>query len=250
MSKPAHAHVSCRNSEIYNHEEVKAKYLQGVNIVKDSKSDSAIIGHLYEVRGLALPFQAPGHASGQQPTCSRLWQSQPGFASHSRWLSMHRHAACTRCWEANREDHPDECMCLQQLWWSPLQLTASQCQECMLRWMALCSFTAPQCAVWCLQQKLGDSDELWNALDGIFACVLLDEATGEFMAARDPIGVCSFYWGKGKDGSTWFASEMKALQANCTSFDIFPPVRLLFAPSAPVHAPRMLGEDAACDRRP
>ena len=74
-------------------------------------------------------------------------------------------------------------------------------------------------------QKLGDSDELWNALDGIFACVLLDEATGEFCAARDPIGVCSFYWGRGGDGSVWFASEMKALQAHCVTFDIFPPVR-------------------------
>lgn len=73
-------------------------------------------------------------------------------------------------------------------------------------------------------QKLGDSDELWNSLDGIFACVLVDEATGEFVAARDPIGVCSFYWGKGRDGSTWFASEMKALQAHCETFDIFPPV--------------------------
>ena len=74
-------------------------------------------------------------------------------------------------------------------------------------------------------QKLGDSDELWNALDGIFACVLLDESTGDFVAARDPIGVCSFYWGRGADGSVWFASEMKALQAYCATFDIFPPVR-------------------------
>lgn len=73
-------------------------------------------------------------------------------------------------------------------------------------------------------QKLGDTNEIWNALDGIFACVLVDEAKGEFIAARDPIGVCSFYWGRGRDGSTWFASEMKALQEHCETFDIFPPV--------------------------
>ena len=73
-------------------------------------------------------------------------------------------------------------------------------------------------------QKLGDTNEIWNALDGIFACVVVDEATGEFLAARDPIGVCSFYWGRGKDGSTWFSSEMKALQTHCQTFDIFPPV--------------------------
>ena len=39
-----------RNSEIYNHEELKERYLKGVDIVKNSKSDSSIIGHLYEVR--------------------------------------------------------------------------------------------------------------------------------------------------------------------------------------------------------
>ena len=76
-------------------------------------------------------------------------------------------------------------------------------------------------------QKLGDTNEIWNALDGIFACVIVDEAKGEFIAARDPIGVCSFYWGRGKDGSTWFASEMKALQDHCETFDIFPPVSLI-----------------------
>ena len=76
-------------------------------------------------------------------------------------------------------------------------------------------------------QKLGDTNEIWNTLDGVFACVIVDEAKGEFIAARDPIGVCSFYWGRGKDGSTWFASEMKALQTHCETFDIFPPVSLI-----------------------
>lgn len=159
----------CRNSEIYNHEAIKEQgALKGVRITKDSKSDSAIIGHLY--------------------------------------------------------------------------------------------------------QKLGDGPELWNMLDGVFACVLYDEETNEYIAARsvvcgasvhtccaaatpasrlltaasssdlntahvalrhlyvhmaacrDPLGICPLYWGKGRDGSTWFSSEMKALQSCCTSFEIFPPV--------------------------
>lgn len=74
--------------------------------------------------------------------------------------------------------------------------------------------------------KLGDCDELWSSLDGIFACVIVDERTGEFCAARDPMGICSFYWGKGSDGSTWFSSELKSLQDNCESFELFPPVCL------------------------
>lgn len=75
-----------------------------------------------------------------------------------------------------------------------------------------------------MYDKMGDSNELWSSLDGIFACVLFDERTGEFCAARDAMGICSFYWGKGKDGSLWFGSEMKALQDNCETFDFFPPV--------------------------
>ena len=114
---PAH---SCRNSEIYNHEDVQQQYLPGVSMVRNSKSDSAKPGHLYE--------------------------------------------------------------------------------------------------------KYGDDDKIWNALDGTFACVIWDERTQQFCAARDPIGICPMYWGKDKDGATWFASEMKALQHQCVSFEIFPPV--------------------------
>lgn len=44
-----------RNSEIYNHDVIKAKHLPGVRIVKDSKSDSAIIGHLYQACHLPAP---------------------------------------------------------------------------------------------------------------------------------------------------------------------------------------------------
>ncbi len=73
--------------------------------------------------------------------------------------------------------------------------------------------------------RMGDGDDLWNSLDGIFACVVLDEQTGDFCAARDAMGVCSFYWGRGADGSTWFASELKALQDNCETFECFLPVR-------------------------
>lgn len=113
-------HTYCRNSEIYNHEDVQQQYLPGVNMVRNSKSDSAKPGHLYE--------------------------------------------------------------------------------------------------------KYGDDDKIWNALDGTFACVIWDERTQQFCAARDPIGICPMYWGKDKDGATWFASEMKALQHQCVSFEIFPPV--------------------------
>jgi asparagine synthase (glutamine-hydrolysing) len=84
-----------------------------------------------------------------------------------------------------------------------------------------------------LYQKYGDTNDLWNSLDGIFACVVWDERSGSFCAARDPLGICSLYWGKGADGSVWFASEMKALLTKCTWIDIFPPVRAAPPPPPP-----------------
>ncbi|GJP76363.1 hypothetical protein CLOP_g6819 [Closterium sp. NIES-67] len=66
-------------------------------------------------------------------------------------------------------------------------------------------------------------EELVQDLDGIFAFVLLDTRDNSFIAARDPIGVCSMYIGWGRDGSVWFASEMKALKDECERFEIFPP---------------------------
>lgn len=84
---------------------------------------------------------------------------------------------------------------------------------------------APPRAPHLLRRRYGDSNELWNSLDGIFACVIWDERTGQFCAARDPIGICSLYWGHAEDGSVWFASEMKALQTKCKTVSYFPPVR-------------------------
>lgn len=49
-----------------------------------------------------------------------------------------------------------------------------------------------------------------NKIQGDFAFVISD---GEnFLAARDPMGVCPLYYGHNKDGSIWFGSEMKTLQ--------------------------------------
>jgi asparagine synthase (glutamine-hydrolysing) len=60
-------------------------------------------------------------------------------------------------------------------------------------------------------------------LDGVFAFVIADGTTGDFVAARDPIGVVPLFWGWGRDGSVWFASEMKALRDVCPRFEQFPP---------------------------
>ena len=71
---------------------------------------------------------------------------------------------------------------------------------------------------------VADNTLKWiNALDGQFAFVACDSETGAYAVARDPIGICSLYFGHGVDGEIWVASEMKAILGTCNDVAQFPP---------------------------
>lgn len=60
-------------------------------------------------------------------------------------------------------------------------------------------------------------------LNGIFAFALYDEARNEFLIARDPIGVIPLYIGFDKEGKVYCASELKALEGFCDTYEPFLP---------------------------
>ncbi len=60
-------------------------------------------------------------------------------------------------------------------------------------------------------------------LSGIFAFVLYDEDSNEFLIARDPIGVIPLYMGYDSDGTVYVASELKALEGECERYEPFLP---------------------------
>lgn len=60
-------------------------------------------------------------------------------------------------------------------------------------------------------------------LNGIFAFALYDEERDEFLLARDPIGVIPLYIGRDAEGHLYFASELKALEGQCESYEPFLP---------------------------
>ena len=62
-----------------------------------------------------------------------------------------------------------------------------------------------------------------DKLNGIFAFVLYDSATDDYLIARDPIGVIPLYIGHDSDGTVYVASELKALEGQCESYEPFPP---------------------------
>ncbi len=60
-------------------------------------------------------------------------------------------------------------------------------------------------------------------LNGIFAFALYDEEKDDFLIARDPIGVIPLYIGRDKEGKVYCASELKALEGFCDSYEPFLP---------------------------
>lgn len=60
-------------------------------------------------------------------------------------------------------------------------------------------------------------------LNGIFAFALYDEEHDDFLIARDPIGVIPLYIGHDADGTVYCASELKALEGFCETYEPFLP---------------------------
>ncbi len=65
--------------------------------------------------------------------------------------------------------------------------------------------------------------EMFRMLDAEFACIIYDGDTGEYIAARDPIGIRPLYYGYDADGVILFASEAKNLVGLTKRIMPFPP---------------------------
>ncbi|GMI53333.1 hypothetical protein TeGR_g15234 [Tetraparma gracilis] len=74
-----------------------------------------------------------------------------------------------------------------------------------------------------MYQQHGPSVKMGDMLRGMFSYILYDKTKDLFFVCRDHMGITPLYIGWGKDGSTWIASEMKALSAHCVKFQQFPP---------------------------
>ena len=64
--------------------------------------------------------------------------------------------------------------------------------------------------------------KMFSLLDAEFACVIYDAKTGEFIAARDPVGIRPLYYGRDDKGVIVFASEPKNLMGSVDKIIPFP----------------------------
>ena len=68
--------------------------------------------------------------------------------------------------------------------------------------------------------------EFCNAIDGVFALLLLDTSTNSVWAARDPFGVRPLFYSRPATGGIVFASEIKGLPLGSTPI-VFPPGHIM-----------------------
>ena len=66
-------------------------------------------------------------------------------------------------------------------------------------------------------------ETFFSMLDAEFACIIYDGRTGQYIAARDPIGIRPLYYGYDADGAVIFASEAKNLVGLTEKIMAFPP---------------------------
>ena len=62
-----------------------------------------------------------------------------------------------------------------------------------------------------------------DELNGIFAFAIFNESSGEFLIARDHLGIIPLYMGWDENGTFYVASELKSLETICTKIEVFPP---------------------------
>lgn len=79
--------------------------------------------------------------------------------------------------------------------------------------------------MWLTEQYLEHGLDAPKFLDGMFSWVLFDKTQDRTIAARDPIGITSFFIGRSSStpGAVYFASELKCLHPVCDSVEAFPP---------------------------
>lgn len=65
--------------------------------------------------------------------------------------------------------------------------------------------------------------DMFRMLDAEYACIIYDGESGEYIAARDPIGIRPLFYGYDKSGTILFASEAKNLVGLTGKIMPFPP---------------------------
>ena len=133
------------------------------------------------------------------------------------WLGFHRLAIMGLHEEGMQPFHlgQDMCVCNGELYLFRTLKKELEDEGFVFQSGSDCELILP------LWRKYGTG--MFEKLDAEFAMVIYDGERGEFIAARDPIGIRPLFYGLLPDGSVVFASEAKNLVGLCDTILPFPP---------------------------
>lgn len=78
------------------------------------------------------------------------------------------------------------------------------------------------CEVLLALKTKGEMKGILDHIEGEYAFVIQDKTTGDYLVARDPMGIRPLFYAEDENSQMWFASEVKSL-LHCKNIKPFPP---------------------------
>lgn len=175
----------------------------GIFGILDIKSDAS------ELRTKSLELSKLLRHRG--PDWSGIWQDERAILCHERLAIVDVDTGA----QPLVSDNGDQVLAVNGEIYNHQELAKAETPNYAFATRSDCEVILP------LYQQFGPN--FIDKLEGMFAFILYDKASGDYLIARDHIGIIPLYTGFDEYGNFYVASEMKALVPICKTVQEFPP---------------------------
>ncbi|MEM0912361.1 MAG: asparagine synthase B [Pseudomonadota bacterium] len=166
-----------------------------------------------DLRGQALELSKLLRHRG--PDWSGIWHDDKAILCHERLAIVDVDTGA----QPLVSDNGNQVLAVNGEIYNHKELEAEEAKEYAFATKSDCEIILP------LYQKYGPN--FVDKLKGMFAFILYDKNTGDYMIARDHIGIIPLYTGFDEHGNFYVASEMKSLVPVCKTVQEFPPGHIM-----------------------
>jgi asparagine synthase (glutamine-hydrolysing) len=174
----------------------------GIFGILDIKTDAS------ELRPKALELAKLLRHRG--PDWSGIWQDERAILCHERLAIVDVDTGA----QPLVSDNGNQVLAVNGEIYNHKELAQAECKDYKFTTRSDCEVILP------LYQRYGAS--FIDKLEGMFAFILYDKTSGDYLIARDHIGIIPLYTGFDEFGNFYVASEMKALVPICKTVQEFP----------------------------
>ncbi|MFT6270412.1 MAG: asparagine synthase (glutamine-hydrolyzing) [Alphaproteobacteria bacterium] len=174
----------------------------GIFGILDIKTDAS------ELRPKALELAKLLRHRG--PDWSGIWQDERAILCHERLAIVDVDTGA----QPLISDNGNQVLAVNGEIYNHKELAQAECEDYQFTTRSDCEVILP------LYQRYGAN--FIDKLEGMFAFILYDKTSGDYLIARDHIGIIPLYTGFDEFGNFYVASEMKALVPICKTVQEFP----------------------------